>query len=284
MPAIVLGVLAAALASGFYSAGIAIQALDARSAPARQHLRPALVVNLARRARWLAGTALTIAGWPLQIVALLSASIVVVQPALAVGLMLLLALSSRILGERPRRRDVVATAAIVAGIAALAVVAPPHDNDHAHGYALALGLGAVALLAVAPYTLERVGRGSATATVVGAGAGYAAGGLTTALAAEALQRGAWFEAAAWAAATAVGSGSGLLSEMSALQRRPAIHVAPVVFTIQTIVPVALAPVVLSVSLSHPGQLPAVIAALAVVVAGAWVLARSPALLELSGPP
>jgi drug/metabolite transporter (DMT)-like permease len=284
MPAIVLGVFAAALASGFYSAGIAIQALDARSAPAHQHLRPALVATLARRARWLAGTALTIAGWPLQIVALLWASIVVVQPALAVGLLLLLVLSSRILGERPRRRDVVATAAIVAGIAALAVVAPPHDNNHAHGYALAVGLGAVALLALAPYALDRIGRGSATATVVGAGAGYAAGGLATALAADALHRGAWLEATAWGVATAAGSGAGLLSEMSALQRRPAIHVAPVVFTIQTVVPVALAPLLLSVSLSEPGQLPAVVAALGVVVAGSWVLARSPALLELGSAP
>jgi drug/metabolite transporter (DMT)-like permease len=284
MPAIVLGVLAAALASAFYSAGIAIQALDARSAPPQQHLRPALVATLARRARWLAGTALTIAGWPLQIVALLWASIVVVQPALAVGLLFLLALSSRILGERPRRREVIATAGIAAGIAALAVVAPPYDDHHAHGYALALGLGAVALLAVAPYGLERIGHGSATATVVGAGAGYAAGGLTTALAADALHRGAWLEAAAWGAATAAGSGSGLLSEMSALQRKPAIHVAPAVFTIQTIVPVALAPLVLSVRLDDPGQVPAVIAALGLVVAGSWALARSPALLELGSPP
>src|SRR4051812_27556431 len=210
MPAIVLGVFAAVLASGFYSAGIAIQALDARSSPAQQHLRPALVATLARRARWLAGTALTIAGWPLQIVALLWASIVVVQPALAAGLLLLLALSSRVLGERPRRRDVLSTVGIVAGIAVLAVVAPPHDSHHAHGEALALGLTGVALLAVAPYALERVGRGNATATVVGAGAGYASGGLTTALAADALNRGAWFEAVAWGAATAVGSGSGLL--------------------------------------------------------------------------
>jgi drug/metabolite transporter (DMT)-like permease len=283
MPAIVLGVFAAVLASGFYSAGIAIQALDARSSPARQHLRPALVATLARRARWLAGTALTVAGWPLQIVALLWASIVVVQPALAAGLLLLLALSSRILGERPRRRDVVATTGIVAGIAVLAMVAPPLDNHHAEGDALALGLGGVALLAAAPYALERVGRGSATATVIGAGAGYASGGLTTALAAGALHRGAWLEAVAWGAATAAGSGAGLLSEMSALQRRPAIHVAPVVFTIQTIVPVALAPLLLHVSLSDPGQLPAVLAALGFVVAGSWVLARSPALLELERP-
>jgi drug/metabolite transporter (DMT)-like permease len=207
----------------------------------------------------------------------------VVQPTLAAGLLLLLAISSRLLGERPRGAAVAATLAIVAGIAVLALAAPGHDDRHAHGVALALALGALGLLVLAPYALERLGRASATATVIGAGVGYAVGALTTALAADSLQRGAWLEALAWGAATACGSGAGLLSEMSALQQRPAIHVAPVVFTVQTIVPVALAPLLLHVSLSDPGQLPAILAALAVVVAGSWTLSRSPALLELGSP-
>jgi hypothetical protein len=36
-------------------------------------------------------------------------------------------------------------------------------------------------------------------------------------------------------------------------------------------------------LSDPGQLPAVLAGLAIVVAGSWTLSRSPALLGLSSP-
>ena len=275
--------MAAALASALYSAGIAIQALDARAAPPEERLRLALVGWLVRRARWVAGTALTVLGWPLQVAALLWASIVVVQPALAAGLLLLLALSARILGERPRRREVVATLAIVAGIAILAATAPIPHHDHAHGAALALALAGLAVLTLAPYALDRLGRGNATLTVVGAGVGYATGGVTTALAADALHRGAWLEALAWAVATGLASGSGLLSEMSALQERPAIHVAPVVFTMQTVVPVALAPWLLDTSLSKPGQLPAVMAALALAVGGSWALARSPALLRLGAP-
>ena len=85
-------------------------------------------------------------------------------------------------------------------------------------------------------------------------------------------------------ATGLASGAGLLSEMSALQERPAIHVAPVVFTIQTVVPVALAPWLLHATLSDPGQLPAVAAGLALVVAGSWALSRSSALLGLTGEP
>jgi drug/metabolite transporter (DMT)-like permease len=283
MPAILLGLVAAALASALYSAGIAIQALDARSAPAEERLRLALIARLVHRARWVAGTALTVLGWPLQVAALLWASIVVVQPALAAGLLLLLALSTRILGERPRRREWLATLAIVAGIAILAAAAPDPRHDHAHGAALALALAGLAALAIAPYALDRLGRGQATMTVIGAGFGYATGGVTTALAADALHRGAWAEALGWSVATGLASGSGLLSEMSALQERPAIHVAPIVFTIQTVVPVALAPWLLDASLGKPGQLPAVVAALALVLGGSWALARSPALLRLGAP-
>lgn len=272
--------MAATLASALYSVGIAIQALDARAAPAEERLRLALVARLVRRARWLAGTGLTILGWPLQLVALLWASIVVVQPALATGLLILLALSTRILGERPRRRDVVATLAIVAGIAILAVAAPAPHHDHAHGAPLALALAVLAVIVLAPYLLNRLGHGNATATVLGAGVGYATGGITTALAADALHRGAWLEALAWAVATGLASGSGLLSEMSALQERPAIHVAPVVFTIQTVVPVALAPWLLNAKLTA-GQVPAVAAALALVLAGSWALSRSAALIRLT---
>jgi drug/metabolite transporter (DMT)-like permease len=283
MPAILLGLGAAILASACYSVGIAIQALEARVAPADERLRLALAARLARRVRWVAGTALTVVGWPLQLVALLWASVVVVQPALAAGLLVLLAISSRMLGETPRRRDTVATLAIVAGIAVVTVAAPAPSHDHAHGARLTLALAGLATLVLAPYVLERLGRGRSSVTVVGAGVGYATGGITTVLAADALARGAWLELAAWAIATGAASGCGLLSEMSALGQRPAIHVAPVVFTVQTAVPVALAPWLLGAVLGEEGRVGVLAAALCVVFAGAWALARSPALLELEAP-
>jgi drug/metabolite transporter (DMT)-like permease len=283
MPAILLGLGAAMLASAFYAVGIAVQALEARSVPAEERLRLALAARLVRHVRWLAGTGLTLLGWPLQLVALLWASVVVVQPALAAGLLVLLAISTRLLGEPPRRRDTVATLAITAGIAAVAIAAPTPSHDHAHGARLALALAGLALLVLAPYVLERLGRGHAALTVVGAGVGYATGGITTVLAADALARGAWFEVLAWAVATGAASGSGLLSEMSALQERPAIHVAPVVFTVQTVVPVAMAPWLLGAALGEEGQVAALAAALVLVLAGAWALSRSPALLRLDAP-
>ena len=65
--------------------------------------------------------------------------------------------------------------------------------------------------------------------------------MATKLASDDLSGGHLWVAAAWAASTALASGVGVLSEMSALQSRPAIQVAPVVFVTQTLVPVVLAP-------------------------------------------
>ena len=59
-----------------------------------------------------------------------------------------------------------------------------------------------------------------------------------------------------------------ISEMSSLQPRPAIQVAPVVFVIQTAVPVALAPILFNESFaSTPGGGVPLGVSLAVVVAG-----------------
>ena len=90
MVELLLGIVAAMGASTLYSLGIALQALDAKQAPQEEHLRLALAWGLARRTRWLIGTGVSILGWPLQIVALMLAPLVVVQPALAAGLLVLM--------------------------------------------------------------------------------------------------------------------------------------------------------------------------------------------------
>src|SRR5271156_6109692 len=96
---LVLGIGAAGGASSLYSLGIALQAMDAKEAPREDYLRLALVARLLRRARWLLGTGLSVLGWPLQVLALLLAPLVVVQPALAARLLVLLYFGRRGLGE-----------------------------------------------------------------------------------------------------------------------------------------------------------------------------------------
>ena len=63
---VILGAVLACSASLLYNVGLALQALDAREAPAEESLRPALLLRLVRRPRWLAGTGLNLLGWPLQ--------------------------------------------------------------------------------------------------------------------------------------------------------------------------------------------------------------------------
>jgi hypothetical protein len=86
----------------------------------------------------------------------------------------------------------------------------------------------------------------------------------------------------WALSTLIASIVGLLSEMSALQSRPAIQVAPVVFVTQTLVPVVLAPLLLGERFSDTpfGGVPLTLS-LALLIGGAVMLVRSPLLLALT---
>jgi hypothetical protein len=281
MVELVLGILAAVGASSFYSLGIALQALDAKEAPHEEHLRLALAWGLVRRARWLAGTGLSILGWPLQIVALMLAPLVVVQPALAAGLLVLMLFAERLLGEHAGRYEHIAVWAIVIGMIGAALTAPPHTSSHAGGLTITLVLVGLGLASLLPYLLSAIGRSPAVVTMIGAGLAFGWSGVATALTADALEAGHTATAVAWGLSTAAASGLGVLSEMSALQSRPAIQVAPVVFVTQTVIPVLLAPLVLGERFTATplGGVPLALS-LSVLVAGAAALARSPLLLAL----
>jgi hypothetical protein len=280
---LVLGIAAAVGSSTFYSLGIALQAMDAKESPAEEHLRLALAWGLVRRARWLAGTGLSVLGFPLQVVALLLAPLVVVQPALAAGLLVLMLIAEHMLDERPGRAEYVAMALIVAGVIGAGLCAPPRSTTHtAHDLTITLVLVGLGIASLVPYALSAFHIRVADVTILGAGLAFGWSGVATKLASDDLSGGHLLTAAAWALSTAAASGVGVLSEMSALQQRPAIQVAPVVFVTQTLVPVVLAPLLLGESFSGTplGGVPLGLS-LAVLIAGAALLARSPLLLALT---
>src|SRR5438067_2139778 len=279
---LVLGIGAAVGASSLYSLGIALQALDAREAPHEEHLRLALAWGLLKRARWLAGTAASMLGFPLQVLALLLAPLVVVQPALAMGLLVLLFLGQRMLGEHAGSYEYLAMAAIVIGVIGAGLAAPPRSATHtSQQLTITLVLVGLGLTSLLPYLLHVLSRSPAAVTMMGAGLAFGWSGVATKLASDDLAQGRLLPAAAWALSTAAASGVGVLSEMSALQARPAIQVAPVVFVTQTVVPVALAPSLLGESFAATplGGVP-LAASLALLVVGAAALVRSPLLLAL----
>jgi len=180
-----------------------------------------------------------------------------VQPCLASGLILLLWLGVTRLDESPGAREGVAVAAIVVGVAGIAWAAPERTTEHAGAAGIAFALILVAIPVLAPYALRlRLsphGRGENAATsdvgalaglaTVAAGCGYAWTAIASKLLTDELAAGTLFVAVVWLASAAASEGLALLSEMSALQRRPATRVAPTMFAVQIVVPVLLAPLI-----------------------------------------
>jgi len=270
-----LGILAAVGASVLYNTSIALQALEARDVPHEHSLRISLIGKLVRNRKWLGATALGLLGWPLEILALLLAPLTVVQPCLVSGLIVLLWLGATRLGETPGRREFVAVGAIVAGVAGVAWAAPDRTTDHAGTAAIVIALALVAIPIAAPYVLRRRAASLSLLAVLGAGFGYAWTAIASKLLTDELAAGTLLVAAGWLTTALASEGLALLSEMSALQRRPATHVAPVMFAIQVLVPVILAPLIFEEKWSTtPLDGAVLVAFMAVALAGTTLLAGS----------
>lgn len=281
MPHLLLASLAALAAAALYAAAVTLQALEARRAPAELHLRTSLIVFLVRRRLWVLGTALGLLGWPLQALALAFAPLALVQPLMALSVVGLLAAGHRILGEPVTRRSALAVAAIVGGIAILALTVPTRGGSGT-GSLLALALGGLGLVAVVPL-LPRRGRPlPANALAFAAGAAYVLVALATTLLDSALGRGAWWPAAAWLGLSAAAAGAGGITENSAFRLAPATVVAPLIFAMETVAPALLGPVVGQRLGSSGTSLVIDLGGLILVGLGVTLLARSRSVVALVG--
>jgi drug/metabolite transporter (DMT)-like permease len=277
---LLLASLAAFASAALYAAAVTLQALEARRAPAELHLRTSLIVFLLRRPLWVLGTALGLLGWPLQALALAFAPLALVQPLMALSVVGLLAAGHRILGEPITRRSALAVAAIVGGIAILALTVPTRGGSGT-GSLLALALGGLGLVAVMPL----VPRGRplpANALALAAGAAYVLVALATTLLDSALGRGAWWPAAAWLALSAAAAGTGGITENSAFRLAPATVVAPLIFAMETVAPALLGPVVGQRLGSSGTSLVIDLGGLVLVGLGVTLLARSRSVVALVG--
>ena len=272
------GIASAATAAACFDGGLAVQALDAREMPHEHGLHPTLLARLVRRRRWLAATGLAFAGWPFHLLALGLAPLSLVQPTLALGLVLLLYLGHRILGERVGRAELVAVGGVVGAVALLAWAAPPETTHHAGAARLAAGLAPLGVLALIPLVLPRAGvRPSPALLPFASGAAYAFTGVTSKLVVDDLRTDALAGVVLWVALTAALGFVGLLLEMSALQLLPATNVGPNVFVVQVSVPVLLAPLVSGESWAGtPLSGGVILMAVAATAVSAVVLTRSPA--------
>ncbi len=275
MVRLALGIGAALVASGLFATGLSLQAVEARSTGTEHALRPSLIWRLLHRPRWVVGTTLAGLGWPLHATALVFAPVTVVQPVLAFGLVLLLLIGARVLDEHVTGRQMLGAAAIVAGVTGLAASAPPRSGAHAAAGPLAVSLGLVAAVALAPYAGGRRARSLGLAVSVSAGFAFAFSALATKLVADDYSR-SLLLAGGWLACASAGAAVGTVSEMTAFQTRPATRVAPIIFVLDTVLPVLIAPWLFRERWGADGEVVAVLAAsLALVALGVAVVAASP---------
>jgi drug/metabolite transporter (DMT)-like permease len=250
------GMALAAGAALCFDGGYALQAYEARRAPAERSLRPSLLAHLARRPIWLLAGGLLVVGWPLQVAALRLAPLTVVQPTLSLGLLLLLAFAARFLHEPVGPREIAGVVGIAAGTGVIAWAAPEHSGSHGDAARLVAVLAPLGTVTLLPYALRAAGRLRGRSAPLGgwplmvsAGAADAWAAIATKLISDEIGRGRWGAALLWALPAGAMFGLGLLSEMTALQSLRASRVGPTVLAMQVVLPVALAPVALGESWS-----------------------------------
>jgi drug/metabolite transporter (DMT)-like permease len=271
------GVAAACAAAACFDGAIVFQALEARDLSTERALRLSMLTRLIRRPRWALATGMAILGWPFQLLALSLAPLSLVQPTLALGLVLLLFLGSRMLHERVGQREGIATVAIVAGVVGMTFSAPKNTDAYNGDWRLITVIGILAVVAAIPYLMSLRSRPPGGLQVASAGAAISASALLSKLVTDELASDDVAAALGWGAATAVAALVGLLSEMSAVQRRPVSRVAPPIFVISTVVPVMFAPFLTGERWGHtPLGGAVIVVSLAAVALGGAMLGRSKA--------
>jgi len=235
-----VAILLAAAASTLFALSTTLQTLEARVAPAGDRLRSSLLRRLVARRTWQAGAAVGLAAWPLQAGALAFGSIALVQPAFGFGLVVLLVLGVRVLGERVGAREYAGCVAIAVAVGVLGWAAPASTGRFTGSGTV----GVLAWLAVAlsvPYALRGLGFGGGLATSLAAGIGWGWVGLGTALLDDAVAGRRWPSACLWALGIGAVSWSALLAEMTSLQQWPATRAVPVAFALEMVAPAAATP-------------------------------------------
>jgi hypothetical protein len=270
------GIALAALAASCFDGAVVLQAVEVRAFAVAS---PAGLGSVLRRVRWRAATALSVVGWPLQLGALALAPLTVVQPTLALGLIIVLVVGTRRLHEPVGAQGLGAAAVVAAGVAVLAWAAPDRGHVDVADWTLTVVLVSLAAVTAGPWIVRRHAPGDVL--IMAAGCGFAGAALASKLLVDALGAGDFLGAAAWAVVSAALAGLGLGDEMAALQRVAAARVAAGAFALQVIVPVALAPLLTN---EHWGTTPlgggAIVAGLLAVVAGTLALERTPAVSQL----
>jgi drug/metabolite transporter (DMT)-like permease len=156
--------------------GFVLQQKAAEQAPQALFLRLALIADLLRRRRWLAGLAVMIAGELASAWSVSHLSLSVAEPLLTTSLLFALALAVPLSGQRLRATELVGVVILSGGVAALSVGRSAHSP--AESFASPAGWLAAAAIAGLAACFLQVGKrcsGQVRATFIGTAAGLVFG-------------------------------------------------------------------------------------------------------------
>jgi len=237
-----IGLLLALLAAVCFGTGLSLQKRRAVALPARAASPLAFARAFFTDGRWLAASALVLAGWGFEFAALARAPVALVLPTALSGLALVAALSSRWFGERLAAREWAGVVACVAGVLAAvpAAAADPQASARIDVPALAVCVGVLVAAAGLVLALGRGGWAAELCFSGGAGLLYAASGtLTKALAVQTSGGASPTAIAAVVAPLALVSVAAVLGLQAAFQRGRATVAVAVSGAISSFLPAAL---------------------------------------------
>jgi len=167
-------IILAAASALFFALGTVLQQRGAVAEPSGGSARGAgkLLLHLARRPVWIGGILADGLGFLCQAVALGIGKLVVVQPILASSVIFSLPLGARLTDQRISRRDMLAAAAVTAGLAVFLVVGDPSGGrDDAPFGDWLLALAPIAALCTVLVTAGWRASPGVKATLLGTAAG-----------------------------------------------------------------------------------------------------------------
>jgi drug/metabolite transporter (DMT)-like permease len=278
----VVAILCALGAALFYATASVLQQRTAAAESSEHSMRIGLLTRLLRQPLWLVGIGADVGGFVLQFVALEQGTLVLVQPLLVLGLLFALPLGARINGRRLRRADWVGALAVCAGLAVFQAVADPapgHDFIRSQTWLFLItaagGLGVV----LAGLGQRVTGRNRALLLSAGAGTVYGMAAALTKTVGRMLSLDVVRTFAHWQpyALAVVGVG-GMLIAQSAFQAGALDVSLPTMTVVDPVVSILIGALAFGEHIA--GSAPAVaveVGSLAVMVAGVYGLARSPAM-------
>jgi len=171
-----MGIAITLTAALLLGCGFVLQQHAAEQAPKAHFLRLALIGDLLRKRRWLAGIGVMVAGQLASAWAVSHISLSLAEPLLSTNLLFALALAVPLSGQRLRATELVGVVMLSGGVAALSVARSAHSP--AMSFASPAGwLGAAAMAGVALILVQagRLRHGLARATLTGTAAGLVFG-------------------------------------------------------------------------------------------------------------